>query len=259
MIIKNHDSIIDVTHHNSTHGCDCFLRTYTFSTDRKTLRYTRLDLSDDVCHLRFSLKNYEYIMGLRNLSSRWSYYSWLSFESLFFSIPLSIWSEMFFLIRKLYFLMMRSGANYVKIHCFKRSTVGLFLIELLYPFTEWLIRYDSELKIGFITKIVSSFLLDCFFFIFVIYSLSSYERCRDHYPFCRRYWNWNAYLRIRFQLSPSKRTSSISISRVSSPIYHVQLKYFRCKIVIRRITYCLDLFAYEFLFLLLSNLILELS
>ena len=93
-------------------------------------------------------------------------YSWLSFESLFFfPIPLSIWSEMFFLIRKLHFLMMRSETNYVKIHCFKRSTVGLFLIELLYPFTECLVRYDSELKIGFITKIVSSFLLDCFFYL----------------------------------------------------------------------------------------------
>ena len=88
-------------------------------------------------------------------------FSWLSFESLF-PTSLAIWSVMFFSTRKLYFLMTRSGANYVKIRFFLRSTNGLFFIELLYPFTEWLIRYDSELKIGFITKIMSSFLLDCF-------------------------------------------------------------------------------------------------
>ena len=41
-------------------------------------------------------------------------------------------------------------------------------------FTNWLIRYDSELKIEFITRIVSSFLLDYFFLFF-----ASYERYRS--------------------------------------------------------------------------------
>ena len=104
-------------------------------------------------------------MGHRNLSSRWSCSSWLLliiFWILFFtryqfdrkrafqfeSFSFSWWGRLETLLR-LFFL---------------RSAIGLFLIELLYPFTNLLIRYESELKIGFITKIVSSFLLDCFFF-----------------------------------------------------------------------------------------------